>query len=70
MKIIPNSNILVDGKHSEGGKPVDTDDRNARSLVAQGLAKFAVTKPSETADEKPTKETAQANPAKETASRK
>lgn len=64
MKIIPNSDILIDGKHSPAGVVCETSDIIGKALVAQGLAKIA---PVVVEAPAPVIETAEAAPVAETA---
>lgn len=41
MKIVPNSDILIEGQHSPAGEIAETSEATGKSLVAQGLAKPA-----------------------------
>ena len=67
MKIVPNSNILIQGQHAEIGVPVETTEIIGKSLIAQGLAKPA---PSDAAAEAPAVETAAVRGGKKSAAAK
>lgn len=77
MKIVPVSNILIEGKHSPAGVACETSELIGKSLIAQGLArsapnaeaKFAPAPSVETAEATPEVETASATPAKKTAAK-
>jgi hypothetical protein len=68
MKITPNSDILIGGIHCPAGVAHETSEVTARSLVAQGLARFAPTAAAiETAKARPVIETATASPSRKRA---
>jgi hypothetical protein len=68
MKITPNSDILIGGIHCPAGVAYETNDATARSLVAQGLARFAPTAAAiETAEASPVIETATVRPSRKRA---
>ena len=68
MKITPNSAILIGGNHCPAGVAHETSEVIARSLVAQGLARFAPTAAViETAEARPVIETATARPSRKRA---
>jgi hypothetical protein len=68
MKITPNSDILIGGIHCPAGVAHETSEAIARSLVAQGLARFAPTAAAiETAEARPVIETATARPSRKRA---
>lgn len=72
MKIVPVSDILIEGKHSPAGVACETSELIGKALVAQGLAKLATVKAgaaAETAQAAPEVETASATPAKKTAAK-
>ena len=73
MKIIPTSDILIEGKHSPAGAVASTSDIIGKALIAQGLAKAAPAETSTPAAESADtaadgKETAEAKPEAENAS--
>ena len=68
MKIVPNSNILIQGQHAESGIPVETTEIIGKSLIAQGLAKPAPT--STSAEPAPAVETAAVRGGKKSAAAK
>ena len=61
MKIIPTSDILIEGKHSPAGEVAATSKEIALSLIAQGFAKPAPADAKEGDDATP--ETAARKPA-------
>lgn len=41
MRIIPNSNIAIDGRHCPAGEAIEVTDHLGRELIAQGIARRA-----------------------------
>ena len=69
MTIVPTSDILIAGRHSPAGIPVDVAESIGRLLIADRLARAVAEKllePIETAEAQPALETAAATPTRRT----
>lgn len=70
MKIVPTTDILIEGKHSPAGEVATTSDIIGKALIAQGLAKLPASETAPAPSDEPVAETASAAPAVETAASK